>query len=160
MFDISAPIRSWLPTVIYPGFQPGLPDLIVGTLPPELAAATGRQHKIWIVETVHEMRALDAALARSIPIGLGGALDFKSGPDAACSKTSSGESFAALYLPPETGQPYIALYAWPDAIARDVRAQRNRYTYDIFRTKDAALDALARVSVKLGAEVRYARAHQ
>jgi hypothetical protein len=160
MFDISAPIRSWLSTVIYPGFQPGLPDLIVGTLPRELAAALGRQHKIWIVETVHEMRALDAALARPIPIGLGGALDFKSGPDAACSKTSSGESFAALYLPPETGQPYIALYAWPNAIARDVRAQRNRYTYDTFGAEDAALDALARIGVKLGVKVRYVPAQQ
>jgi hypothetical protein len=148
--DFSQPIEEWLPTMTYPGYQAGLPDLVLGRFPPELVASSRRRFKSWIVETPAEMKALTEALARPVPQLRPGALDFKSGPDKAVTRRSSGQPFCALYVPPAPGWPWVVLSAWPAALAHQVGAERGRYTWDSFDTEAAAIELMARIRIALG----------
>jgi hypothetical protein len=144
--DFSRPMHQWLPTLTYAGFQPGLPDLVLGRLPEPVSIAVGRAYKGWIVESEAERAALADALDRPIPQPEPGRLHFKSGPDAACAAPSEGPCFLALYTPPAEGWPFLVLSAWPADRERRTRIQRDRYIWETFAQKAAALAELERLA--------------
>lgn len=129
-----------MPITCYPGFLPGLPDLVVGRWPPEIPRTGPDRWKAWFVETPSEREALDTALARPVPRA-SGALNFRDGPDAATSSTSVGDIFIALYLPPEAGWPWLTVVSTPG----NPDGARQRYTWDADMTESAALDRVARL---------------
>lgn len=139
--DLSLPIQDWLPTVWYrhPVVGHRLPAICVGRLP---AAFGARRWKWWIVENGDEESALRSALARPVP-GAGGAVDFKSGPDAAVSRSGRGDAVAALYAPPDDGWPWLTLVRAP---AQSPDLARGRYAIDADMTETAALDRGARLA--------------
>lgn len=156
--DFSHPLRQWLPTATYEAFHPALPQMVLGRLPEPVSIAVGRAYKGWIVETPQERDALEAAFERPIPQPEPGRLNFKSGPDAACSSPSQGAPFVALYEPPSAGWPFLVLSAWPEDRERRTRIQRDRYIWETFPTAAAAQAELDRLSPLLpGAPVLVAR---
>lgn len=145
MIDIAAPIRDWMPTALYVGHRPGLPDVILGRWPADVRAAGA--YKTWICETPAELAAVQAALARPVP-RRGPALDFRAGPDRAVTSQAEGMEprgsiCVALYPPPEEGWPWLVLlcvpYIQPDT-------ERGRYTWEAMPTEAAALDHLAKMA--------------
>lgn len=83
-----------------------------------------------------------AALARPVP-RRAGALDFRSGPDAAVSRPGSGDTVVALYEPPSPGWPWITLCRWPREIGRQYEANRGVYTWDADLAEAAAHERIA-----------------
>lgn len=148
MPDLNGPISSWLPTVWYGGFLPGLPDLLFGQY--------SGFRKLWIVRSHGERRALLAALDRSAIVS-NGALNFRDGPDRAVSAPTSDDDYIALYAPPEDGWPWITLVSatMTPAAAKAIGAARGRYAWDADDAEAAAIDRVARLGVRYpGAEVR------
>jgi len=141
VIDPDAEIRSWLPIVWYNRFRTDLPDLCLGRWPPGITTVT--PWKLWVVETDAERAALLAALARPVP-RRDGALDFRSGPDAAVSQPGSGDTVMALYEPPSPGWPWITLGRWPREIGRQYGAERETYTWDVDLSSEDAVDRLSR----------------
>lgn len=147
--DFARPLRQWLPTLTYPAFHPAVPEMVLGRLPEPVSIAVGRAYKGWIIETSAERSALEAALERPIPQPEPGRLNFKSGPDAACSSPSRGESFVALYGPAAGGWPFLVLSAWPEDRERRTRIQRDRYIWETFAQREAAQAELERLAALL-----------
>jgi len=138
--DLNQPVRNWLPVMIYPGYAPDLPDLVVGILPTVMVppGRPGGNIKVWIVESPEENDALQAALDRPISLR-NGYLDFKESLDCHVNASSRyARNIAMVYVPPFDDWPWIVLFRWPEAIGRDVQAQRGRYTYEIFYSEGEA----------------------
>jgi hypothetical protein len=152
MIDLDAPIARWLPTAWYPGYLEDLPDLCVGRWPPIFNRTGDDAWKVWIVETPGERKALLNALARPVP-RVDAGLDFRSGPDAAVSKPSTGAPFVALYPPPEPEWPAIVLCRWPVEIGRSIASARGRYTYETRHDEDAAIARVSEIAARLGADL-------
>ncbi len=145
--DFYAPIRVWLPTQIYVGHQPGLPDVILGRWPEPLARASGRPFKSWICETPEELRAVSRKLEEPCPI-TNRALDFRSGPDAAVMSPAVGIAphhslVIALYPPPAPGWPWLVLMSLPVA---SPGMERGRYAWEAMAGEAEALDHIAHLS--------------
>ncbi|MCE6959580.1 hypothetical protein LAZ40_10985 [Cereibacter sphaeroides] len=138
--DLSLPVRDWLPTVTYPGFRPGLPDIVLGRLPASIAAIAGQPYKSWIVESPREAKHLRARLAEPLPLRRAGALDFVAGPDSAVRRAGNGASrtdvIVALYSPPEAGWPFLLLTSLP---MRNESLERGCYAWEVFEEEAAAL---------------------
>lgn len=137
-----------MPTVIYTGYRPGLPDIVAGRWPPE----TGRTgYKTWICETVAELAEVRRRLDMPCPI-TGGALDFRRGPDAALSTPARGiepadRITAALYPPPDPSWPWLVLLCIP---AVDPGIERGRYAWEAFDEQDQALSHLTKLAAMTG----------
>lgn len=142
-FDLSLPVQDWLPTQLYPGFRPGLPDIVLGRLPASLAKLAGHPFKSWILENLKEAERLQARLAEPLPLRPDGSLDFIAGPDSAVYKKGRGASpvdvVVAIYSPPEPGWPYIALTSLP---AYDVNLERGCYAWEAFDDQQGAIEHL------------------
>lgn len=138
--DISKPLSSWMPTIVYPGYIPGLPDLVVGRWPSAFERSV--PIKVWIVCTSQEMLDLLSAVNKPVPMR-GDALDFSSGPDAIVSSPVKCDNFCALYVPPALGWPWITLTSldMPKSVARGF--VRNRFAWDV---DDTEADAMRRIT--------------
>ena len=148
MIDLSAPVRDWLPTVCYPGYMPGLPDIWLGRWPAVFRRSGSARFKPWYVETPAERAALLAALARAVP-RIGAALDFRSGPDAATARPSAlARGFIGLYIPPDAGWPWLTVVGIAHAPVHEATALelgRGAYAIEAFEAEAPALDHLARL---------------
>lgn len=147
MIDVTAPIRDWMPTQVYVGHRRGMPDVIMGRWPPEIATGHGMSWKTWICETPKEFKAVQKRLSEPCPLK-GGALDFRSGPDGALSPIAVGmqplgQIVVALYPSPAEDWPWLVLLSvW----AHDPTIERGRYSWEAMPTEQAALDHLARMA--------------
>lgn len=150
-FDLSLPVRDWLPTMLYPGFRPGLPDIALGRLPASLAELAGHPFKSWILENPKEADRLRARLAEPLPLRPDGSLDFIAGPDSAVYKKGCGASPSdvvfAIYSPPAPGWPHIALTSLP---AFDENLERGCYAWEAFEEAQGAIDHLKRFAAMVG----------
>lgn len=142
--DFGSPIRDWMDTTIYVAHRSGIPDVVLGRLPAQLAV--GRRYKSWICETRQELRAVQTALSNPVPRqGLG--LDFRRGPDAAVSGPPKGmephgQIVVAVYPPPSNGWPWLILLCVPGQ--RD--AERGIYSWEAMPTEEEAMAHLARMA--------------
>lgn len=136
---ISEPVSKWLPLQKYRGYLPGLPDLYVGRLPEYIVGPRVYPWKIWFIETPEEADALEKSLDKPILMRRR-FLDFKSGPDATCSRPNLQKDYGpftiALYAPDEadTGWPWITVTRFPTVkMAGDMAHELGRgvYGYDI-----------------------------
>ena len=140
-FDVKAPVADWLPTVTYPGYRPGFPDIVLGRLPLSIQKITGQVYKSFIIENPKEATLLSARLAEPIPIGPKGELDFVRGPDSAVRKAGKGASIAKdilvmLYSPPEKDWPYLVVISMP---VHDPNLERGCYAWEAFDTEEGAM---------------------
>jgi hypothetical protein len=129
-----------------------LPDLVVGRLPDALVppGRAGGPWKIWICETAVELDAVQAALARPVVMRDGG-LDFRASVDVHAATPSRAEPpIAGVYAPGLEGWPWIALFRWPEAAGAAVQAQRGRYTWELFDSKEGAHGYVASVVDRVG----------
>lgn len=140
-FDLAAPIRDWLPTALYPGFRPGLPDILLGRLPPEIAEMAGHPFKSWIIENGKEADLLRKRLAEPLPVTPEGHLDFISGPDSAVRKKGRGahptEPLVAIYSSPGPGWPLLVLTSLP---VHAEEMERGRYAWEACATDREAVE--------------------
>lgn len=155
-FDLSLPVREWLPVVVYPGFRPGMPDIWLGRLPEQIVRITGNPFKSWIVENHKEREILDRKLSEPMPVLPSGQLDFISGPDAAVRKKGQGLSASdfviALYSPPEPGWPFFLLVSMP---AHEEGFERGCYAWETFDSEGEAMahGAVLRDQIGLPVEI-------
>ncbi|NKQ73425.1 hypothetical protein C3Y89_24290 [Rhizobium sp. UPM1132] len=166
MFYLRLPIKDWLPTVWYPGYLEGMPDLLVGKLPDEFQRTATDRWKIWIVENQNERKALLDALDKPAPMR-GNAVDFMSGPDAAVSKVDRsrhyGKMMGGLYPAPGDagpGWPWITMIRFPSvAIAGPMAPELGRgvYAIDVDLDERAATTRTARMFALAGdaMEIRF-----
>ncbi|MFG6080477.1 hypothetical protein ACEUZ9_001081 [Paracoccus litorisediminis] len=162
-FDPESPIRDWLPIAVYPGYRPGLPDIWLGRLPEDIAAASGQNFKSWIIENPKETVLLEKALSEPMHLVDGWQLDFISGPDRAVRKKGHGPGMGRdfmimSYSPPAEGWPWFLLtwspifdsdlergcYAWETF---DTAAQSDAHALEICRTIGIAPQVLTQVGV-------------
>jgi len=148
---LTDPVRDWLPVETYPGYRPGLPDVVLARLPGWLAGMAGQDFKSWILENHKEKALLEARLGEILPITENGSLDFIRGPDSAVRKPGKGASntdiVAALYSPPRDGWPYLLLFSWPFV---NPDAERGRYTWEVFAESQEAFDFASEMCKKIG----------
>lgn len=141
--DLSAPITEWMPTTIYVGHRPGLPDVVMGRWPAE----TGRTgYKTWVCETPAELAEVQRRLALPCP-RQGVALDLRAGPDGALAAPARGmeprgEFVVALYPPPAEGWPWLVLVSTPVQVPG---SERGVYTWETMPTEAAALDHMEKL---------------
>ncbi|MEP3668993.1 MAG: hypothetical protein ABJN42_19895 [Roseibium sp.] len=154
-FDLFAPMNNWLPTLLYPGFRPGMPDIVLGKLPDELAVMSGKTYKSWILENPKESELLKARLAEPLPIRPDGRLDFIAGPDSAVRKKGQGmsrtDSVIAIYSPPEEGWPLIVMASVP---FEHPELERSKYAWETFDTDEAAVAHAQELIQAMGNEVQ------
>lgn len=139
--DLDAPIRAWMPLVLYGGFRPGLPDMLLGRWPAALRQP--QPFKAWVCETPTELALVSERLERPVLRGPCGELDFATGPDGALGPGRGAapceEAVVALYEPPEPGWPWLVLAS--SAVTMP-GAERGRYAWEAYASEAAALDIL------------------
>ncbi|MGQ3672048.1 hypothetical protein ACT6QG_06595 [Xanthobacter sp. TB0136] len=154
MIDLQAPLASWLPTVWYPGFLRGMPDLLVGRWPDVFRRPAGNEsYKVWFVCSPRERQALLDALSRPVPTK-GGALDFRAGPDAAVTGAVDIDDFVGLYASPGAEWPWITVTSTTLPAGSSAGLARGRFAWDSDETEAGTLDRIARLQAILPAPVR------
>ena len=147
-FDLTAPMKDWLPTALYPGFRPGMPDIVLARLPQELADLAGAPFKSWILENEKEAALLEARLSEPLPVRPDGSLDFIAGPDSAVRKKGKGahrtDPVVGIYSPVENGWPLIVLVSLP---VQNPELERGCYAWEAFET-DAEAVAHAKMVIE------------
>jgi len=154
--DLVAPIRAWMPPVLYVGFRDGLPDVLLARWPAELRQP--HPFKSWICETPEELAAVRECLACPVPRGPRGELDFAAGPDGALGPARGAEpreeAVVALYGPPAPSWPWLVLVSSSVATPK---AERGRYAWEAYATELVAegfLGLLYGVAYRVGAARR------
>ncbi|KAB0679680.1 hypothetical protein [Aureimonas leprariae] len=149
--DLTQPLSAWMPTLWYPGYMDGMPDLLIGRLP----ASFEQPFKLFYVETPGERAALLAALEKPIRM-TDGVINFRDGPDRTCSRRSRlrvSDLTVYLYPPSEPGWPFFLVTAYPDTVVREVGPQefgRERYTIEHFSTEEEATAFMVQMGVMAG----------
>ena len=130
-----APVHYW-------ATLDGLPDVLLSRWPAALCQL--HPFKSWICETPEELAAVREGLARPVPRGPRGELDFAAGPDGALGPARGAaprdEAVVALYGPPKPSWPWLVLVS--SAIATP-KAERGRYAWEAFATEAGARERLA-----------------
>ena len=150
--NLAAPIRSWMPPVLYVGHFDGLPEILLARWPAALRQPDA--FKAWICETPEELAEVQARLDRPVPI-VGGRLDFIKGPDGALGPARGakppGRVVIALYTPPEPGWPWLVLSSLN---APQPGFARDRYAWEAFDSEAEAAEYMAQLGVIGNAEYR------
>lgn len=151
--DLTKPLSAWMPTLWYPSYMDGMPDLLIGRLP----ASFEQPYKLFYVETPGERAALLAALEKPVTVK-GDFVDFRDGPDRTCSRRSRlrvSDLTVYLYPPSEAGWPFFLVTAYPDAVVREVGPEefgRERYTIERFSTEEEATAFVTRLGLMAATE--------
>lgn len=138
------PLREFVPHVWYPGYMPGLPDLLLLRLPPELQHPGEGQpitlaHKICIVEDEGNRRVVEDSLAKPIPFEAG-VINWRLSLDRVMARRSSrprGDMAVLMYAPPEEGWPWLIVTALPFNAPGEGFA-RERYAWEAFADEAGA----------------------
>lgn len=152
----TTPFRELAPSAWYPGFLPGLPDLLVLSLPRPLRNRGGSPvnaaHKLLFVENEEERRMVEDALDKPIPVR-GNVVDFRNSIDRAHARPSamrvSRDAGILHYAPPVPGFPWWVVTAMPFNMP-GMGLARDRYGYAGFATDQEAQDHIADLAYMCG----------
>ncbi len=143
--DLAAPIRSWMPPVLYMGSRFGLPLILLARWPAELRQE--HPYKTWICETVHELAQVQARLDRRVPI-TAGRLDFTEGPDGALGPAQGaqphGQAAILFYEPPAPGWPWLVLVSLGEV---QPGFERDRYGWEACASHAEAIAYVRRLGL-------------
>lgn len=139
----SIPLGQLAEHVWYPGFEPGLPDLMVLRMREGLRTE-GNAYRTVFVETEGDRRAVLEALGMPLRMA-GGAVHFAATIDRPMVRRSTlppGDMRVCLYEPPASDWPYVVVTVL-NRNTPGLGMARERYGWDWFATEEAAHRHLA-----------------
>jgi hypothetical protein len=146
------PLRKIAPSVWYPGYMPGLSDLLVMRMPPALhhQSLTGlnREMRVLFVENETDRKWALRCLDRPVDVQ-GQAVNFRVGIDKINMRPStlprSDQAGVLLYVPPEPDWPHFVLTVLSKN-APDAGLARQRYGWDAFPDEASAQDHMVKMA--------------
>ena len=153
---LKTPLRQWLPHWWYDGYLPGMPDLFLIALPPNMLPAGASGYYLYVSEVPDDRRFLEACLDKTAVLANGGlALPFTKSKQRK-SRLPPGGGMVMLYQPPAGGAnpwtrkplPWVTMSMLPTASEPLTEFLRGRYGVDLHDTETAAVDLMAKMRMK------------